>query len=286
MLTIDFIDRAYAAEVLRISRTSTSVAELIESLLWKHWEMETVSADDGAPVDLFHGHVASRVPFHRVMRAASASGGGQIPRTQDIRGNVHYLYDVLVAQRERHVVVGVPFHGLATEFFIKVDTKLAGSRTLYEILDIGKLIVELGVGGTLASKGGGGEQTQIGITRCHLAYEDPQERRRDVEQVRLSGANLGATEIYQQLIDPVLRPQRSRLRVTPVLLGFASFFGGVRRSSATTDRHGNFKVWVSPGLRQIYRLFSLLDAVEALRDVASATSNIPILQSTTLEEVE
>jgi hypothetical protein len=198
----------------------------------------------------------------------------ELPRTKQIRGQEHYLYDVLVAQCGEHVVVAVPFHGLAEDFFLKIDGRLAGSRTLYEKLNITKIIVHLAALSNDATEG-----ITLGVTRCQLAYNDPSERRRDVDQVRMIGSNLGATEIYQELVKPVLAPADFALQVTPVVLGFASFVGGVKKVSAVTDRHGNFKVHVGPGLRQILRIFDLLGSIQAIKDAVSATSNVPILQA-------
>src|SRR5205085_581292 len=127
---------------------------------------------------------------------------------------------------------------------------------------------------------------EIFVTRCHLAYSDPVERRRDIEQVRLTGSDIGASKIYSSLIGPVLDRTASQTIVTPILLGFASARDGVKKSSATTDRHGNFKVTVGPGLRQVTRLFKLLDILESLTGVASTSGNVPILQSATIKDVE
>ena len=71
----------------------------------------------------------------------------------------------------------------------------------------------------------------------------------------------------------------------PVLLGFSLLSDGVRKTSAITDRHGNFKVWIGPGATRIERLFSLLDAVESINGILSTTPNLPILQSKSISEV-
>src|SRR5207247_10424251 len=127
---------------------------------------------------------------------------------------------------------------------------------------------QLGAEGRIARLTESQSEVAIVVTRCHLAYSDPIERRHDLDQVRLTGANLGATEIYPQLVRPVLhpRPPGSGLTVTPILLGFALTTDNVKKTGAITDRHGNFKVSVGPGLRQVTRLFQLLDEIEAMED--------------------
>jgi hypothetical protein len=283
MLRTDFENQLYTAEVLRITKVTTAPADAIEPLLVGKWSTAEVPRGDGTQIALHHGLVASRVAYHRAIRKRINDEGKEeeIPRTKEIRGYSSFLYDVLLAQHRDHVVVAVPFHALAQAFFVKVDSRLGGTRTMYEKLNITKIIIHLAA--QHAARGEPSDR-RIGVTRCQLTYDDPIERRRDVEQVRLTGANLSATEIYAQLITPVLRPSESDLRVTPVLLGFASFVGGVRKSSALTDRHGNFKLHVGPGLRQLLRVFELLDDIEAIKGVVTATSNVPILQASAIED--
>jgi hypothetical protein len=184
------------------------------------------------------------------------------------------------------VIVAVPFHGLATSLFLKIDKVLAGTRTLYETLNITKLVIRLGSSGRISLSARREEDTEIRVTRSHLVYSDPLERRRNIEQIRMTGTNLGASDIYADLVRPVLEPKSAALVVTPVLLGFALTRHGVKKASATTDRHGNFRVSIGPRLRNLTRLFKLLDEIERLQNVVSTTSNIPILQSTAIEEIE
>lgn len=283
MFRTDFENHTYTAEVLRTSKVTATPAESMESLLVGRWNLAEVPQAGGAPVTLYHGFVASRMAYHRTTRQRKNDQGveEEIPRTKELRDKPHYLYDVLLAQRRDHVVVAVPFYALAESLFVKIDARLAGTRTMYEKLNITRIIVHLA-----AAREPGEEppDRQIGVTRCQLAYEDPEQRRRDVQQVRLTGDDLGATEIYQQLIAPVLDPTASDLRVTPVILGFASLLAGVKKSSAVTDRHGNFKVHIGPGLRQLLRIFELLDDIEAIKGVVSSTSNVPILQAGAIED--
>jgi hypothetical protein len=269
MIRPDFSNQPYVAEVLR-SPAGDAVVRGIERLIVGKWERETAG-----DVAVHHGLTASTVPYHRVTRNIKSEGVDvSLPRTKSVRNRVQYLYDLLLVRRDRHIVVAVPFHGLATDVFVRIDRELAGTRTLYETLDITKLVIRLGSQGHARLP-----ESELVVTRCHLAFEDSAERRRDIDQVRLSGANLGASPIYTELIRPVLEPSAAQ-RVTPILLGCALYSGGVRRSGATTDRHGNFKVTVGPGLRQLTRLFQLIDVIEGMsNDVASTTSNIPILQS-------
>ena len=289
MLTTDFSNQPYVAEVLRGSVSAIArIPAVIETLVDSAWREERVAIAPGDEITIRHSHIASRVAYHRATRSLTNAQGEtvQIPRVKAIRRREHFLYDLLLLQRERHLVVAVPFHGLAARVFVDVDKALAGTRTLYETLNITNMVVRLGSSGRVPVARGEGHSTEIVVTRCHLMYSDPAERRRDLEQVRLSGSNLGASDIYAELIQPVIHARASRLVVTPVLLGLALVQDGVRKSGATTDRHGNFKVSVGPGLRQVTRLFQLLDEIEAMQDIVGTTSNIPILQSGALEGSE
>ena len=100
----------------------------------------------------------------------------------------------------------------------------------------------------------------------------------------MTGENLGESEIYRHLINPVIRKANSSFSVTPVVLGSALFQDGVKKTSAITDKHGNFKVWISPGIRQLKRIYLLINALETIENVISTTSNIPILQSKSIQE--
>ena len=282
MLRTDFENHKYTAEVLRTSKANITPASSLESLLVGRWKTIEVPQNTGRPVMLHHGFVGSRDPHHRSARTRTNERGvqEQIPRSEVLRGADHYLYDILLAQRDKHIVVAVPFVSLASSVFVKIDKRLAGTGTLYEKLNITRIIVHL------ASTRGSDENPDrdISITQCQLSYEDPESHRHQLDQVRLTGDNLGATDIYQQLIAPVLDPRQSDLDVTPVVLGFASRVGGVRKSSAITDRHGNFKVHIGPGLRQLLRIFELLDDIETIKGVVAATPNVPILQARAFEE--
>ena len=197
------------------------------------------------------------------------------------------LYDVFVALRGKHLVVAVPFHEFAEEFFFKIDEQLSGMGIRYEKLDITATVVKLGASGTTSvlqqvTK----QRIELSVTRCHLAYADQETRKSNLHQVRMTGGNLGASNEYKALIEPVLNPRKSSLTVTPVVMGFALSANGVRKSSAVTDRHGNFKLWIAPGLRRLIRLFELLDTLEALNGVTLTTTNVPILKSEAIREAE
>lgn len=281
MLRTDFSNQPYIAEVLQTSSVGADRAPTaIEQLIDGRWNESRLDTDAGE-ITIYHGLVVSPTPFHRTRRTILDEKGKEIeiPRTKLIRKRDHYLYDLLVLRRRNHLILAVPFHGLANNIFLKVDKLLAGTRTLYETLNITNMVIRLGAKG----RTGPNAETEIVVTRCHLNYSDPAERRRDLDQVRLTGSNLGASDIYSELIKPVLRPKELPQIVTPVLLGFALIQDGVRKSSATTDRHGNFKVTVGPGLRLVTRLFQLLDEIEGMHNVVSTTSNVPILQSGAIE---
>lgn len=288
MLATDFFNQPYFAEVLKTPPAATEdAANLIERLIRGKWNRESL-VDNDEEITILHGHVASPVQFHRSLRLRTHADGAeiQIPRTEFIRNKEHFLYDLLVVRRRQHVLVAVPFHALATSFFLTIDKALAGSRSLYETVNITKMVINLGLSGRTVRESKDGIKTQLLVTRCHLAFSDPATRRRDLQQVRLTGSDVGASHVYSQLVESVISPEEAPLVVTPILLGFALEKDGVRKSSATTDRHGNFKVTVGPGLRQVVRLFALLDEIEKLHDVVSTTSNVPILQSTSIKEAD
>jgi hypothetical protein len=206
-----------------------------------------------------------------------------VPRTIEIRKKLHYLYDVLVARCGRDVIVAVPFYGLAEMFFVQVDRALAGKSVLYEKLDITNMVIRLGRSGVVkVSPTKSPRKLEIGVTRCQLAYSDPEGRRLDLQQVMMSGGHLGASDIYRFLIEPVLRPKSYTLTVTPILMGFTLLEEDVRKTSAITDRHGNFKLWVGPGASRVERLFALLKGIETIEGIVSTTGNLPILQSRTI----
>jgi hypothetical protein len=289
MIKTDFFNQPYVAEVLRTRNKNAAVSDALERLIIGRWKKESAEGDRVSVV-VHHGLVPSLVPYHRSRRVIKNERGEEveIPQVRKLRGQDHFLYDLLVVERGRHVIVAVPFHALAKWLFVKVDKILAGTRTEYETLNITNMVIQLGVQGRISRVTENQTEVAIVVTRCHLAYSDPIERKHNLEQVRLTGANLGATEIYPQLVDPVVnpKPKGTDLNVTPILLGFALMSDNVKKSGAISDRHGNFKVSVGPGLRQITRLFQLLDEIEQLEDVVSKTSNVPILQSGSIEGVE
>ena len=288
MLNVDLHNRTYTAEVLRAKSEPERAASAISRLGVSPRQTHEAQDESGAVIALSHAYlpVPEARGCHRSMRSVKREGKTiDVPQTRSVRGRDSWLYDLLVAQSGRHIVVAVPFHGLAEQFFVRVDTALAGTRTVYEKLDITKLIIEMGPKGVLSGMGSAERPVEIQLTRCQLAYSDP-ERSRDLQQVRMTGANLGASEVYRTLVSPVLNARQSKVTVTPVLLGCALSVGGVKKCSATTDRHGNFKLWVGPGLRQVTRVFELLSVIERVKDVTGTTSNIPILQSDTIRDSE
>ena len=289
MLNPDFTDRTYVAEVLK-TRTDGGGAFDSIAKLTINAESAIERADTAAPpIRLGHGFVSTPNTYHRFPRVIRTHDGSEvhIPRQKTTRGRTVNLYDVLIAQRQKHVVIAVPFHEMAEEFFPQVDEVLAGTGMRYEKLDITAMVIRLGAAGTTLVNGQShGSSVGVSVTRCHLAYADQVGRTANLQQVRITGANLGASEQYGMLISPVLKPSDSALTVTPIVLGFALVADGVRKSSAITDRHGNFKLWVASGLRRLIRLFDLLETLEELKNVVSTTSNIPIMQSRTIREAE
>lgn len=290
MIRTDFFNQPYVAEVLRTRNRNAAVSDALESVIVGRWKEEQSAEGGKESVVVHHGLVPSLVPYHRSRRVIKNERGEEveIPQVRKLRGQDHFLYDLLVVERGRHVIVAVPFHALAKWLFVKIDKILAGTRTEYETLDITNMVVRLGAQGKITRVTENRTEVAIVVTRCHLTYSDPIERKHDLEQVRLTGANLGATEIYPQLVRPLTdhKSAGTGLHVTPILLGFALMTNNVRKSGAMSDRHGNFKVTVGPGLRQITRLFQLLDEIEQLENVVSKTGNVPILRSGSIEDVE
>jgi hypothetical protein len=284
VLIPDFSNQPYIAEVIRTRAASADVISAIGQLLPGEWVRETAIVDDTEMLTC-HGFVLSPVPYHRAVRSVRTSDGTVVtfPRSKIVGRDEYYFYDLFVVNRNGHFVVAAPFHGIARDYFPKIDRALAGRRIAYETLNITNMVVKLGTQGRMAFSRSNDEEDAIIVTRCHLAYDDPEERRRDIEQIQLTGANLGATKIYAELVRPVISPKNAALTVTPVLLGFALFADGVKKSGATADRHGNFKVSVGPGVRQLKRLFRLLDGIQEMQTVVSTTSNVPILQSGAIE---
>ncbi len=147
------------------------------------------------------------------------------------------------------------------------------------------LVISLGVSGVTQIPLSD-DETLLSINRCHLAYADRDVTSGGLKQVQITGTNVGISREYQSLISPVLSATSTGSKVTPVVLGFALSSKGVKKSSAVTDRHGNFKLWVAPGLRRLTRLFGLLDAIETMAGVTSTTGNVPILQSKNIRDAE
>jgi hypothetical protein len=289
MLNADFSDRTYTAEVMK---TEMDGIEAFKGILRLTLKAETESQTDpstGSIVKISHGFLSSKLEYHRFARTITLADGKEItiPRPITIRGQQCNLYDVFIAQCRHHTVVAVPFHDLAEEFFPRVDDSLGGTNTCYEKLNITALVMRLGASGaTKVLTRPSGDQIGLSLTRCHLAYADQDGRTSNLQQIRMTGANLGASKEYRSLVAPVLNPHDSTLTVTPIILGFAHSANGVRKSSATTDRHGNFKIWIAPGLRRLIRLFELLGVLETMKDVTESTNNVPILQSKTIRDAE
>lgn len=282
MLMPDLCSRTYTVEVLKVKRDVNLIVDTISRLTVDHRPPEEVGGPGGSQAAIFHSFVASARGYHRSTRRSAAPTGEAVtfPRTKKVRGKEHFLYDVLLARCGASVIIAVPYHALAETFFVEVDRALAGTRAVYEKLDITKLVIRLGRGGVAPVVVDGAQRkVAIGLTRCQLAYSDPQGRSRNLQHVSMSGGQIGASEVYAYLTGPVLKPESSSVIVTPVVVGFSLFVDGVKKTSATTDRHGNFKVWIGPGATRIERVFSLLDGVESIEGIVSTTSNLPILQS-------
>ncbi len=288
-MTPDLCSRTYTAEVLRSRGTDPAkITETIARLTTDRRPPEQLAGPADVPIEIAHSFLPSVTPYHRSVRTVENERGAfTVPRTKTIRGAENFLYDVLLARYVQDVIVAVPYHALAEVFFVQVDRALAGMRAVYEKLDITNLVIRLGQTGlTEILPVQSPHKLEIGVTRCQLSYSDPEGRSRDLQQLSMSGGHLGRSDVYRQVIAPVISPGNYPLTVTPVLIGFALFTNGIKKTSATTDRHGNFKLWVGPGATRIERLFSLLRGVESIQGVVSTTGNLPILQSRAIREIE
>jgi hypothetical protein len=284
MLNPDFSERTYTVEVLE---TKADSVEAILSLTRGIAATDEIVERNGV-VKLYHAFLPSAQPYHRYTRTVERVDGESItiPRQIEVRKKTQSLYDVLIAQSKNHVLVAVPFHQMAEHFFVKVDTALSGTGIGYEKLNITRLVMTLGEKGRVEVPTNTDEKLSLSLTRCHLAYVDREGVIGSLKQIQMTGSDLGAAKEYQTLVAPVLDQSEKGPTVTPIVLGFALNLNGVKRSSATTDRHGNFKLWVAPGLKRVTRVFELLEAIRALRKVATTTVNVPILQARAIRDTE
>lgn len=289
MIYTDFSDRTYTAEVIKCKSEGTAAFKRILKLVTDAKVVDDTVDIDGTSIKICSGFLYSSQAFHRFSRTITLSDGQviTIPRQKKIRGKEGFLYDVIITLCQNHIIVAVPFHELAENFFLEVDECLGGTDTSYQKLDITSLVIKLGASGTIISSAkGSNDKMELSINRCHLSFVDQREKTSNIQKVTMTGSNLGLSNEYKTLISPVLNSKSSTLTVTPVVLGFSLSVNGVKKSSATTDRHGNFKIWIAPGLRRLTRLFNLLITLEKMKDVALSTSNIPILQSHTIRDAE
>ena len=289
MLNTDFVDRTYTAEVIKCKiDADIQFKKILAQVIDPEIEHQNDGAS-GATIKICHAFLKSKRDYHRFVKSIVQDDGTEIaiPRQRTIRGASYNLYDVFVAQHSNHIVIAVPFHELAEEFFLQVDAVLGGTNAFYQKLDITKMVVKLGSTGNVhILTDQSGNRVGISVTRCHLAYAEQKNRTSNLQQVCMTGSNLGESDEYKFLISPVLKPHDSALTVTPIVLGFALSTNGVRKSSAITDRHGNFKIWIAHGMRRLIRIFELLDALEAMKNVTLTTNNVPILQSKTIRGAE
>lgn len=276
---LDFGDRIYTAEVLRSRAPDKVIAAIRRLMRGKAQEFEV--AEESSAVTGVHGFVASQRAFHRSARLGEG-GRVEVPRQESIRGVNHFLYDVVILSRPPFLLVSVPFHGLAETFFVRVDGALAGMRVQYERLNITQIIMQLGA----KSDQEDDQEYQLGVTQCQLSYSDQENRSTALQQTRIVGSDLRSTKVYRELIAPVLNPRKFDLTVTPVVLGVSLSEGGIRRATAVTDRHGNFKVWMGSGVVRTRNVFRLLDRIQGMSNCLVETNNVPILQSRTIREAE
>ncbi len=307
MISPDFTSRIYIAEVLRIKLNSTNVLDKLSKITYgPHIDDEydeefhlniqrTLTKDEhknehiskeNVNIKVRHSYIASQFRFHRAIKKIKTESNQEIeiPRVKKIQGSDRFLYDVLISQCRNHIVIAVPFYNLAEDFFLKVDRALAGSGIFYEKLNITNLVISLGYNGLVdvlfSNKS---NKLQIGITRCHLVYSSREKQKKTLQNLTMSGENLGESDIYRYLIKPVINKENSSFIVTPTVLGSALFDDGVKKTSVITDKHGNFKIWISPGIRKLKRIYLLLNALETIENVVSTTSNVPILQSKSIQ---
>src|SRR5258708_24221393 len=146
MLNPDFSDRTYRAEVLKGKMEGIEAFNAILRLTIKPEIDNQADSFTSSPVKLCHAFLSSERDYHRFSKTITLADGtaATVPRLTTIRGRQCNLYDVFIAQCRKHMVVAVPFHELAEEFFLRVDRCLGGSGTRYEKLDITALVMRLG----------------------------------------------------------------------------------------------------------------------------------------------
>lgn len=280
LFELDFTSREYIAEVLT---TRSASATMLASRALKIAESERKpllesGEEDRATEDEYVQIRAGLVAFNHRLGSQE-----RIPRKTK-QGK--YLYDVIVASRGQLAIVALPYDAVARDFFPRLDRALAGTRTRYEKLNINELVIQLGSRGKLRVKVGTKTATasnaEIRVTRCSLAYEDPGTRDRVITSLGMAGQDLGRAPEYQMLVEPVVNAASSTgRRVTPSLLGVSLVVDGVRKASIETDRHGNFRFWISPSLRGIQKCFLLLEALQSMKGIVTTSSSVPILQVST-----
>ena len=279
MIVPDFCNREYIAEILQTKSDPREIVRALYNL-----------ANEQKPEFEFLGFDESNIVIHHIFFATSQvffRSEKTKAREKLIGGKTNYLYDVLLAVSDNKVAIAVPFYALAKTFFPEIDKKLAGLKIVYEKLDISNIVIRLGINGIadvlpqLTDN-----KYQLGVSRCQLAYSDQIERTRNIQQLIMSGDNLGVCDIYKNLIKPVINHSEDELTVTPILLGFFLIEDGVKKTSAITDRHGNFKIWIGPGVSRIERIFLLLKGIEGIEGSTYLTGNVPILQSKVINEME
>ena len=204
MLNPDFSDRTYTAEVIRVRTKADDAIRALSRLTYEpNRQLETDENID-APISIIHAYLPSRRQFHRAERLVTSDTGArvQIPRRIQRRGSENYLYDVLIAQCRNHIILAVLCSRHGRGVFVQADRALAGTGARYEKLDITGLVIRLGSGGALDLSEGNRGETSISVTRCHLAYTDLEGRNRNLQQIQMTGANLGAVAPIQSLIAP------------------------------------------------------------------------------------
>ena len=282
MLNPDLYDRTYTAEVIRCKASPSEIVKIVTGLTIEEQYENRTNEVNGAIVRLTHCYLATSKDYHRYAKVIHLADGTrlEVPRRKRLRGKDVNLYDVLLASSGKHVVIAVPFHDLAKDFFLRFHNDLVAMSAEYEKVDITKMVIKLGetgAGRTLLQRGP--IKVGLSVSRCHLVYTEQENRRIDLQQVTMAGSDIGVSKEYKLLMGPVLKPEKAKITVSPVVLGFALTENGVKKCSAITDRHGNFKIWIAPGLRRLVRLFNLLSTLDEMEDVTSTTGNVPIMQS-------
>ena len=143
MLMPDFVTRPIQTSSYKLKGNAESYSRRQLSNSGLSPSARSKSTGQAISGTILHAFCPSIKGFHRSIRTIEVKDQGtvMVPRTKIIHRKQNYLYDLIVAQRGRDILVAVPFYGLASDFSVRVDTALEGRRTQYEKLNITNMIL-------------------------------------------------------------------------------------------------------------------------------------------------